>query len=53
MKQSITRIVYSIIDDRGFIVDKVATFNTHKEAIDYLQHLKTQSLHGKPVLEVK
>jgi hypothetical protein len=53
MKQSITRIVYSVIDDRGFIVDKVATFNTHKEATDYLLYLKTLSLHGKPVLEVK
>lgn len=53
MKQNILRIVYSIKDERGFIVDKVATFNTHKEAIDYLRYLNSQSLYGKPVMEVK
>ena len=53
MKLQTTKVLYSIKDERGFILDKTKTFNTHKEAMEYIIYLNTQNLIGKPVLEVK
>lgn len=53
MKLQITRVVYSIKNDNGFIEDKIKTFSTHKEAVDYLLVVKmVKKLVGKPVMEI-
>lgn len=53
MKLQITRVIYSIKNDRGFIEDRIKTFSNHKDAVDYLLVMKmVNKLVGKPVLEV-
>lgn len=53
MQTSTIYIHYSVLSDRGFIVEHTLTFATHKEASDFLSSLKlVKKLVGKPVMEI-
>ena len=48
------RVIYSVKDENGYIVEKRLKFPTMQDAIVFLSYLKQNSnLIGKPLLEEK
>ena len=47
-------ISYTVLDNDGFLTDKVAQFNDEQNALEFLRKLKqTTKVSGKPIIETK